>query len=278
MQLDRPTLERLSQQVRRLCGLVVTSDKEYLLRDRLGPVLRRHGWQVFAQLADRLDSPAQVALADEVVEALMTHETAFFRDPHVWEALRREVFPGLLARRTPAGPRVRFWSAATSTGQEAYTMAILAQEYVEAQAGKAAPAESFSILATDICSSALQSGSAAEYDLWQMRRGISDQRQACFFEPREKRWRVREPLRRVVDFRRVNLVEPLPRLGAFELICCRNVLIYFDEAIRKRVCEQLHSLLVQGGWLVLGAAENLYGITERFESVSLGDVLVYRKA
>lgn len=278
MHLTQPTFDKLRQAIHRLCGLVIKDDKEYLVRDRLTPVVLRHGWQSFEQLAERLGSGQIGELADEVVEAIVTHETAFFRDPHVWEALRAKILPHLVAARTAARPCVRMWSAGTSTGQEAYTLAMLALEM-----GTVAPAVTtshgaYSILATDICPSAVRSGKSGEYSAAEIARGVSAARRDRFFEAWATGWRVREPLRGLVDFRRVNLTQPLPAVGCFELICCRNVLIYFDEATRRQICDRLRALLVEGGWLLLGASENLYGSSAGFSSISLGDALIYRKS
>lgn len=274
MRLERPVFDRLRQTIHRTCGLVIGDDKEYLVRDRLAPIVTKHGWQSYEQLADRIALPGQTALVDEVVEAIVTHETSFFRDPHVWESLRRELFPRLLAQK-PAGSNVRLWSAAMSTGQEAYTLAMLAHEFADTSA--AATPSRFSILATDICQSAVAAGKTGVYETRDLARGVSELRRRRFFEPHEGRWRAKTELREMIDFRRVNLAQPLPPLGAFDLICCRNVLIYFDDATRRRLCEQFHSLLAGEGWLLLGAAENLYGISDRFESTKLGEAVVYRK-
>jgi chemotaxis protein methyltransferase CheR len=272
MQLTRATFDRLATQIHRLCGVVVGPDKEYLVRDRLEPIVRRHGWRTFEELAERLPGATSNPLCVEVVEAIVTHETSFFRDPHVWEAIGQVVFPALLhARRSTQDP-LRCWSAATSTGQEAYTLAMV---FLEHAAG-AAP-EQCSILATDICPTAIRRGEQGEYESRELARGLSPGRKQRFFSPHGPHWRVVESARRMIDFRRLNLVEPLPPLGSFDLICCRNLLIYFDEPTRRTLCARLHALLRAGGWLVLGSAENLYGVSDGFESVVAGKALFYRK-
>lgn len=273
MQLHRATFDRIRKYIHRYCGLVIGDDKEYLIHDRLKPLIRQRGWNSFEQLADRLGDQSNVALVDEVVEAIVTRETSFFRDAHVWESLRNE----LLSRLVAARPRVRIWSAATSTGQEAYSLGMLATEWTESNPSARIATSAFSILATDICPSAVQTGQTGKYETRELSRGISDARRRRFFEPVGASWQVHAPLRRMVEFRRVNLADPLPRLESFDLICCRNVLIYFDEATRRTICEQFHALLADGGWLLLGAAENLYGISDRFASTSMGAAMIYRK-
>jgi chemotaxis protein methyltransferase CheR len=278
MQLTRLTFDQLRQSILRLCGLVIADDKEYLVHDRLEPIVRRHGWNSFEQLADRLRMARSGELADEVIEAIVTRETSFFRDPHIFEALGRELLPRLIAGRTAARPQVRVWSAGTSTGQEAYSLAMLAWEFSALRPNAGRPSDVFAILATDICPSAVRAGQSGQYDARETARGISSERRDRFFEPCGTKWRVREPLRHLVEFCRVNLTEPLPALGLFDLICCRNVLIYFDEATRRGICGQFHAMLADNGFLLLGAAENLYGISDQFTSIKLSDALLYRKS
>jgi chemotaxis protein methyltransferase CheR len=204
-----------------------------------------------------------------VVEAMVTHETSFFRDPQVWEALARGVLPRLLAREGP----IRLWSAGTATGQEAYSLAMLMRELTDAKS-----AERCSILATDISEAAVRIGTAGEYEPRELARGVSPQRRQRFFFEHQRRWRVNEELRRMIEFRRLNLAMQLPPLGRFHLICCRNLLIYFNLETRVALAEQLNGLLADGGWLLLGSAENLYGVSERFASEMVEGALIYRKA
>jgi len=169
---------------------------------------------------------------------------------------------------------VRIWSAATSTGQEAYTLAMLVHEWTNSL--RELSQASCAVLATDLCPNALQTAASGVYKDRELKNGISQARQLRYFEPIHAGWRVRTFLRPSIEFRRFNLIDPLFSLGRFELICCRNVLIYFDEPTRKKIVKQMHSLLTEGGWLLLGSAENLYGISDCFASVTLGNALLYR--
>jgi chemotaxis protein methyltransferase CheR len=220
-------------------------------------------------------------LQDQVVEAITTAETSFFRDRHPFEAFRHHILPRLAeaARGRPEGaaPRVRLWCVGCSTGQEPYSLAMLLADYRQSHRARGARADDFRILASDISARVLAAAAAGEYDARALARGLTPAQVARYFRPQGERWVVRDEVRRLVEFRRVNLAQPLAGLGPFDAVFCRNVLIYFDEATRRRVCGQLDALLNAGGWLVLGAAENLYGICDRFESVQLGDTLVYRK-
>jgi chemotaxis protein methyltransferase CheR len=273
MDLPPATFDELRRVIRRLCGIMLSEEKAYLIRHRLEPVVRDNGLAGFEDLARRLRGHGGAALHDAVVEAITTGETAFFRDGHPFEAFRRHVLPDLAAR----GRRMRLWCAAAATGQEPYSVAMIVYDFIEANRARGVSEGSFSILATDVSPRALAAARAAEYTPQEAARGLTAALLARHFEQRGERWVVREPVRGLVDFRRANLVEPFAALGTFDAIFCRNVLIYFDDDTRRRVCAQLHAALADGGWLLLGSAENLYGISKGFESVRHGETLLYRK-
>jgi chemotaxis protein methyltransferase CheR len=281
MHLSRQTYDELRQVIHRLCGLVLGEDKAYLVRHRLGPLARARGCNSFEEFGERLRRPGSGALRDEVVEAITTAETSFFRDGHPFDAFRGHLLPEVIERgrkRLVAGrPRVRLWSVACSTGQEPYSLAMVLQDFLRAGRAAGLEEQDFRILATDVSARVLAVAAAGEYSRREVARGLTPGQVERYFTPRGRGFAVREEVRRLVEFRRVNLVQSLAGLGTFDGILCRNVLIYFDEATRRRVSEQLAALLDDGGWLVLGAAENLYGISERFETLAVGTTLVYRK-
>jgi chemotaxis protein methyltransferase CheR len=154
---------------------------------------------------------------------------------------------------------------------------MLVYDFLQAGRAQGLEEKDFRILATDVSAKALAVAAAAEYGKREVARGLRPAQVARYFTPRGHAWVVRDEVRRLVEFRRLNLLQPLACLGTFDAVFCRNVLIYFDEDRRRRVCEQLYAQLAPGGWLMLGAAENLYGISDRFESVPLGGSLAYRR-
>lgn len=279
MELSRETFDALRQLIHRLCGIVLSDDKTYLVRHRLEPLVRQSGCRSFEQFQQKLLGSESLTLQEAIIEAMTTRETSFFRDRHPFETLRRDVLPELVqARRagTPAA-RIRIWCAGASAGQEPYSLAILLREFVAAQRPSGLAPENFSILATDISTKALATAAAGEYRLQHLARGLSPSQIQRFFQQRDAAWIVRPELRNMVEFRRVNLTQPFLGLGTMDLIFCRNVLIYFDLATRRRICDQFYTMLSDGGWLMLGSAENLYGIHDRFQSQRLGESLLYRK-
>jgi len=278
MHLSRATFDGLRKVVYQHCGLVVPDNKEYLIRNRLGSVVKQRGLSGLDELCDRLVRRGDQSLVELVIDAVTTQETSFFRDPQVFEALAGDVVLRLAtdARTTPR--RLRIWSAGVSTGQEAYSLAMLAHELVLGRPNISLSDNAFSILGSDISTAALRIAQSGTYEARDLRRGVSPARAEQFFEPTGGKYRVRETIRRLVKFRRVNLAESFTSLGEFDLICCRNVLIYFDEPTRQRICRQFHSMLAEGGRLILGSAENLFGISSDFVSMQLGEAMIYGKA
>lgn len=276
MHLTQATFEELSLLSHRLCGLTLGAEKTYLVRHRLEPLIRARGLASFEDLCLALRQGGRTDLHDEIVEALTTRETSFFRDQHPFEAFRQDILPRLAPEGRRPSSRVRIWSAASSTGQEPYSLAMLVYDWVRLNTGRGLQLNDFSILATDISATALRAATVGVYPLRDVARGLTPTQQSRYGEPVAEGWRVAEPIRRLVEFRRFNLMESFAALGCFDVIFCRNVLIYFDEPTRRRLVEQMRAMLPPHGCLILGAAENLYGISASFESRRVGDTLVYR--
>jgi chemotaxis protein methyltransferase CheR len=275
MDLAPTTFVRLTELIHRLCGLVIPTEKAYLIRHRLEPVLEEHGLRDFEEMIRRLGSAEGAALHEPIIEAITTKETSFFRDGHPFETIRRDLLPPL-GERAQRGEPVRLWSAAASTGQEAYSLAMLILDYVRSR-GQAAPVTAFAVLATDISTTALATGAAGEYPERDVVRGVTPQMRSRHFDKRGDTFVVREAVRRLVEFRRVNLTRPLTGLGMFDGILFRNLLIYFDDETRRKVCERLSAVLRPGGWLLLGSAENLLGVSTDLTAEYHGETLLYRK-
>jgi len=281
MELSRETGQRLSELIHRLCGLVLGHNKGYLIRHRLEPLVRREGLKSFEELLERLQGRSAARLHDAIIEAITTKETSFFRDPAFFQALQRVVLPECIAnlkRRSGQRHRIRIWAAASATGQECYSVAMLIRDLVAADPAGGLRESDFTILATDISSEALEVAKAGRYSRGEVGRGLSEAMLARHFCRDGQKWAVAEPIRRLIQFRKFDLLQSPAQLGAFDLILCRNLLIYFDEATRRRVCNAFHSVLHAGGWFAVGAAESLFGIEDRFETVKVGRVLLYRRS
>lgn len=230
-------------------GMALGSDKLYLVAGRLGPVAIKHGFRGVLELMANLRANPTRAVVDAVVEAMATHESLFFRDQAPFEHIARAILPDLLRKRADV-KTLRIWSAACSTGQEAYSLAMLMRE-----AAPANPGWRFEIIATDFVPAVLDKARSGTYSKFEVDRGISKERLSRHFEPVEDKWRVRPELRALVHFRQHNLLEPAAILGAFDLVLCRNVLIYFDAPTKQRVVGAVLKQLIGGGYAIFGAAD-----------------------
>lgn len=280
MELPQPTFLELATVIHDETGIVLGPEKAYLIRHRLEPLIRDEKLTDFAGLVQRLRMRSGRGLRDAVIDAITVKETQFFRDHSFFEAIRTVVLPACAAAVAKPGhgrQRVRIWSAAASTGQEAYSIAMLLREFIAADAGAKLDERRFSILATDISAEAIRFAGAGAYTKAEVHRGVTAARLHQHFRQHGGRWVVEESLRTMVQFRTFNLLRSPAELGAFDLILCRNVLIYFDDATRKRICRALFAALHDGGWLALGSAESLHGVEDRFETVIVGKAILYRK-
>jgi chemotaxis protein methyltransferase CheR len=242
--------------VKQRSGIVLTADKGYMLETRLGPMLRREGMAGLDALALRLRAPRAEALAAEVVEALTTNESSFFRDGKPFEHLRK-LLPKLAAAR-PAGQVIRIWSAACSSGQEAYSIAMTVSELGAAMAGRRVE-----ILGTDLSREMLDRAQEAVFTQFEVQRGLPVQMLVKHFTQDGTRWRIKPELRAMARFQPFNLLEDPRSLGRFDIIFCRNVLIYFDAPTKSRVLGAIAGLLPPDGVVYLGGAETVLGLTDR---------------
>ena len=254
--------ETLAALVRMRSGLMIGPDKAYLLETRLAPLLRREGLANLAALAHQIRTFATGAraanLAQDVVEAMTTNETLFFRDGKPFTHFGQEVLPKLHAAR-PAGTPLRIWSAAASSGQEAYSAAIVAHENRHALSGRAVR-----ILGTDIAREPLARAKEGVYSQFEVQRGLPVQMLVKHFRKEEAGWRINPELQATVTFKQWNLLGDLSPLGSFDVVFCRNVLIYFDPPTKTRVLDAIADLLAPDGLLYLGGTETTVGLTNRF--------------
>ncbi|WP_135465882.1 CheR family methyltransferase [Crenalkalicoccus roseus] len=253
--------ELVARVVKARSGLVLTPDKLYMLETRLAPLLRREGLPTLDALAARLRDAPSGPLAEAVTEALTTNETSFFRDGAPFEHLRG-LLPALAAARPP-GAVLRVWSAACSTGQEAYSVAMIAEELGPELAGR-----KVEILGTDIAQEVLARAREGLFTQFEVQRGLSIQRLVRHFRQEAGRWRVAPELRAMARFLRWNLLDDLRPLGRFDVIFCRNVLIYLDPPTKARVLAAVAERLADDGVLYLGGAETVLGLTDRLVPVS----------
>jgi chemotaxis protein methyltransferase CheR len=242
-------------------GLVLAADKQYLVESRLLPVARRHGFNGLSELVLRLNGPGAQGLAIEAVEAMMTNESFFFRDKIPFEHLRSTMLPTLIAARA-AQRRIRIWCSACSTGQEPYSIAMCLKEIAPLVAGFR-----IDIVATDTSTAVLEKAQSGIYSQFEVQRGLPIHLLIKYFAQVGETWQVAPEIRAMVQFKPFNLLNDLASLGTFDIVFCRNVLIYFDQPTKIGVLERMSRVVQRDGYLVLGAAETVVGLTDSFKPV-----------
>lgn len=243
-------------------GISLDADKEYLAESRLSPIMRRHGFPDIAPLVDAFERGEDPSLVQKVIDAMTTNETLFFRDRTPFESFRWHVLPDLLRRRS-AERSLRFWCAACSTGQEAYSVAITLDQEARALRGW-----SIDILATDLSTSAIETARAGSYSHFEVQRGLPTGHLLRYFHRKEESWRINEHMRARIEFQDFNLLWDFAPLGAFDAIFCRNVLMYFEPETRRAILGRLERALNPGGFLFLGASEGASEAGGMFAPVS----------
>jgi chemotaxis protein methyltransferase CheR len=240
---------RFRRQLAALTGIALDSDKRYLVESRLSPIIRAHGLADLVELADAFDRRDNLSLVRDAIDAMTTNETLFFRDRTPFEHLRTQILPALMQARANER-RLRFWCAACSTGQEAYSLAMLLDQEATALRGW-----SLEILASDLSTRAVEAARDGGYSQFEVQRGLSTSLLLRYFHREGESWRINEHLRARIDFRDFNLLRDYAALGTFDVILCRNVLMYFDPETKRVVLPRLARSLGDGGFLFLGASE-----------------------
>lgn len=254
------------------CGIVLGENKQYLISSRLNALLAEYHIPSLGALVERLRREHNSPLYERIVDAMTTNETLWFRDAFPFDILKQVILPEQARARSPG---VRIWSAACSSGQEPYSISICVEEYLRVNPG-ALPVNGVQIVATDLSPSMLEAARAGSYDSAAMARGMSDERKRQFFKSHHGRWTVRDEIKRRVSFRELNLMQSFDPLGKFQMIFCRNVLIYFSADLKRDILARLAGALQPGGYLFLGAAEAITGHSDAFEMVRLPQGIVYR--
>ncbi|MFM8284802.1 MAG: CheR family methyltransferase [Planctomycetaceae bacterium] len=247
--------------LRRRSGVVIDPSKGYLVEARLLPVVRQHRYTGLEALVGRLRQGGDAVLERDVLNAMMTHETSFFRDKSPFETVK-QILPGILERRA-VSRHLTLWSAAASTGQEAYSLAMLLEEHFrERLAGWRVR-----ILATDISDVVLSRAREGSYSELEVSRGLPAEYRQKYFVPLRGRWSIAQECRKRVEFRPFNLAGPWQGIPTCDIVFLRNVLIYFDLPTRAAIIERMRAVIRPDGRLFIGGAETLLGVSDAFERV-----------
>jgi chemotaxis protein methyltransferase CheR len=248
-------------------GIVLDAEKQYLMETRLAPILRERGLASLSELCQVMRSSEPSPLHAQVVEAMTTNETYFFREPAHYDALRKTILPELMAMRSGTR-KLTCWSAAASTGQEAYSLAMMLLE-IGVDGWK------IDITGTDLSSRVLKQAESGRYSQLEVNRGLPVALLLKYFRRAGLEWELKEEVRRMARFRSFDLRAGMQSLGPFDVVFCRNVLIYFDLPTKRRILEEIHGSLFRGGYLLVGTTEAGLPAGDRFRRTTVGSAVVY---
>lgn len=247
--------EALCAYLRRASGLVLDNDKRYLVESRIAPIVRREGFSGLTDLVRAMERGMHPGLAQEVVQAMTINETYFFRDKVPFDKLRDNFLPEVITARA-SKKSLRIWCAASSTGQEPYSIAMILEDFAPRLAGWRVE-----ILATDLSEAVLTKARNGIYSQFEVQRGMSTAQLLRFFTQVRDDWQLKPPIRQKVTFRHYNLLDDYTSLGHFDIIFCRNVLIYFEPDRKADILNRMTRILADDGVVVLGASESVLGLS-----------------
>lgn len=254
--------QAVSQYIHSICAVTLDESKRYLIEGRLARLVEETGCRSFGALIERARVEPQRTLERRIVDAITTNETLFFRDTAPFDLLRHKVIPELIDRGARLGsPRIRIWSAACSSGQEIYSIAMVLKELLGDP-----NRYGVRLLGTDVSDDVVARASRGAFTPVEIARGLSDNLRDKYFRNAGGGWRIRDEIRAMVSFKRLNLMADFSSLGKFDVIFCRNVAIYFSDRDRASLFQRIAQALDPGGYLVVGSMESLTGICPQFES------------
>lgn len=272
MSMEPESFDYICRLVREGSGIVLDPGKEYLVLARLMPLAKQEGMPSVDELVGLVRKASGSGLRSRVVEAMTTNETSFFRDIAPFSALEKRILPAVIEARRPMRS-LSLWSAASSSGQELYSVAILLREaFPELRNWRVR------LVGTDLSAAMVERAQSGRFTQLEVNRGLPAKYLAKHFERDGMDWVVREEIRKLVEFRVMNLALPWPSLGTFDIIMMRNVLIYFDLRTKQAILDKIHRVIAPDGYLLLGAAETTLGVDDRFKSREFERALYYRLA
>jgi chemotaxis protein methyltransferase CheR len=255
-------LKLISQYIQAITGIYLDQSKSYLFETRLSSIAETHGCKSYQELHNKARQEPSKKIEKEIIDAITTNETLFFRDKSPFELLQHKILPEIIDARsakTSLKTKIKIWSAASSTGQELYSIAIVIKELL-----KASSDYSFTLSGTDISDAAVSQASYGKYNRFEIERGLDRKYLQKYFTLFGDSWKIKDEIRAMVNFRKLNLLQPFTALGKFDIIFCRNVAIYFTLEDRKKLFNKLADSLADDGYLVIGSTESLTGVCSRF--------------
>lgn len=262
IKINPAELKLVAQYIQEISGIYLDQSKAYLFETRLSSVAESHGCKSYQELQAKAKQDSSKVIEKAIIDAITTNETLFFRDKGPFELLQHKILPEVIdARGAKGGGRtqVKIWSAASSTGQELYSIAIVIKELLRDD-----PSYVFTLLGTDISDAAIAQASYGKYNRFEIERGLDKKFLQKYFNLFGDSYKIKDEIRAMVNFRKLNLMQPLSALGKFDIIFCRNVAIYFTLDDRKKLFNKLADCLTDDGYLIIGSTESLTGVCPRF--------------
>lgn len=253
------------------CGIVLGDNKHYLVASRLNRLLKELELESVGELINAMQKQPRSGIRERIIDAMTTNETFWFRDNHPYAMLKDLIFPEIAKKRQG---QIRIWSAACSSGQEPYSISMIVQEYGQSRPGSIPG--NIEIVGTDISPTMLALCRDAKYDALALSRGLSPERKQRFFAKNGDLWEVKDEIRKRVRFTEINLMNSYSSLGKFDVVFCRNVLIYFSAELKRDILRRISQTLVPGGYLFLGSTETLASYSDDFETVRHEGGIVYQ--
>lgn len=258
-------IKEISKYILHISGIDLKESKAYLIETRLGDLMKEYKCSSYRELCSKAKTDSNKAIENKIIDAISTNETLFFRDIRPFEVLQHKILPDLIDRRTERSSGllpipIRIWSAACSTGQEVYSIAMVLKELL-----LDLKKYNVKLLGTDISDSAIGQASYGTYNKFEIERGLSKEKLQKYFIPNGGNWKINDEIRAMVSFAKQNILKPLAGLGKLDIIFCRNVGIYFNLENRKKLFENIASILAPDGYLIIGSTESLTGICSLFE-------------
>ncbi|MEE4359533.1 MAG: protein-glutamate O-methyltransferase CheR [Desulfococcaceae bacterium] len=258
-----------------ISGIYLDQSKTYLVETRLKQLVRESGSASYHELCRKAKSDSTSSLESKIIDAICTQETMFFRDNSPFELLKSRILPELIGRKDAQAsafpPGIRIWSAGCSTGQEIYSIAMVLREFLPNPAKY-----NIRLLGTDISDFAVSAAASGEYSRAAVERGLSEDKLTRYFVQKGEKWKVRDDIRSMCSFRKLNLMKPLNGLGSFDIVFCRNVAIYFQQKDKIMLFNRIADILEPGAYLIIGSSESISGFSSRFEAVSHLNMIYYR--
>ncbi len=273
--LNPADFDQFRQFLEDACGISLGDNKQYLVTNRIRRILEENNIASFGELVKSLKQGFNRKLKDQVIDSMTTNETFWFRDVYPYDHLKNVLLPQLMAGNNRMFGPVRIWSAACSSGQEPYSISIMVEEYKRQNMGNLP--RPVQIVATDLSSTVLEQARSGEYDKLSVMRGLTADRLGQFFDnPNPALWKVKPFVKERIDFRSLNLMDSYVGLGKFDIVFCRNVLIYFNGDLKRQILQKIHASLKPNGILFLGSSEGLAGVADLFEMVRCEPGILYR--